>query len=170
MYAECWYDGSCEPVNPHGHTSFGALVKVDGVEVLAQSGYVGVGALMSNNVGEYAGIIAVMKFLLRESLTEGIIHGDSKLVTKQMNGQWKAKRGLYLPYYSQAILLRTQLPKVCIEWIPREKNGHADWLARLAIKGVLRSDSRDEHLRHLIQEQREDNQRTRRIQLVKRKV
>ena len=40
MNVECWFDGSCEPVNPLGHASYGALIKQDGKILHEESGYV----------------------------------------------------------------------------------------------------------------------------------
>lgn len=156
MRIECWFDGSTEPVNPGGHTSYGALVKRDDRVILSESGYVGVGPEMSNNVGEYAGVIAVLKFLIREKISEAIIFGDSKLVIKQLSGKWKAKQGLYIPYYREAIQLCHQLPKIKLQWIPREQNGHADYLSRRPIKTAPQSESRREELNQLIREQKAD--------------
>lgn len=156
MRIECWFDGSTEPVNPGGHTSYGALVKCNGRVVFSESGYVGVGPEMTNNVGEYAGCIAVLKFLIREKVAEAIIYGDSKLVVKQLTGKWKAKKGLYIPYYREAIVLRRQLPKVALKWIPREQNTHADYLSRQAIKDAPRAEGRKEELKQLIAEQKAD--------------
>jgi len=156
MLIECWFDGACEPVNPHGHASYGALVRSGMRTLFSESGYVGFGEGMSNNVAEYAGIIAVMKFLAGANVRQAIIFGDSKLVVKQMNGRWRAKRGAYLPFYKEAIKLRAQLPEVAIRWIPRERNGEADALSRQAIREVPRSDSKERELKKLIQEQRED--------------
>ena len=156
MNVECWFDGSTEPVNPNGHTSYGALILCGGKTLLAKSGYVGVGEGMTNNVGEYAGIISVMEFLIANSIKRATIYGDSKMVVYQLNGQMKAKRGAYMPYYRRAIILRSKLPDVVIKWIPREQNTRADYLSRQAIKTVPRSESEGRELKSLIQQQRED--------------
>jgi ribonuclease HI len=153
---ECWFDGSCEPGNPGGHTSYGALVKSEGKTLFSQSGYVGFGPELSSNVGEYCGCIAVMKFLIAEGIGEGIIFGDSKLVIQQLSGRWKAKRGLYVPYYREAMKLVKEIPEVRLQWIRREQNTQADWLSRQAIKTVPRSESRAQELMRLITAQRSD--------------
>jgi len=133
MSIEAWFDGACEPRNPGGHASWGALVKVDGVEVYAEGGYVGVGDKMSNNVAEYRGFIA--------ALTEAVkyvgnihIYGDSKLVIMQVQRKWKAKGGLYFPHYQEALYLyMINKPRVKMSWIPRAQNSACDALS----KGVL---------------------------------
>jgi hypothetical protein len=45
---EGWCDGACEPMNPGGHASWGAVLKIDGVKVWSAGGYCGVGPEMSN--------------------------------------------------------------------------------------------------------------------------
>lgn len=132
---EGWFDGCTEPVNPGGHASYGALIKVEGETVWQVSAYVGFGPTMSNNVAEYSGAIACMKQLLGlEAVKAGsagvIMRGDSMLVIKQLSGEWRVKRGLYVPYYQQAVRLRAQLPQMRLEWIPRERNGEADRLSK----------------------------------------
>lgn len=161
MKVECWFDGSCEPINPEGHTSYGALVKIEGKIALEESGYVGAGPGMTNNVGEYAGMIAVLKYLIENRITEGVIFGDSKLVIYQLDRRMKAKRGCYLPYFREAMSLRQQVPQVRLKWIPRENNTHADWLSRQAIKTAPRAPSRADRIKELIKEQRADMHGTR---------
>jgi ribonuclease HI len=156
MRIECYFDGACEPVNPGGHTSYGALVRCGIKTLFSESGYVGVGEGMSNNVAEYAGIIAVMTYLVDQGIGKAVIYGDSKLVVKQMNGRWKAKAGVYIPYYRKALKLRTRLPNVQIEWIPRERNSEADALSRMAIKDPAIQSKKKLEIRRLVQEQRED--------------
>lgn len=155
MLIKCWFDGSCGPVNPKGHTGYGAIVLRGNETLFEQSGYVGVGEGMTNNVGEYAGIIAVLKFLIRSEIQQAVIYGDSDMVVKQLTGKWKARKGAYMPYYKEAIILRRQVPEVEIKWIPREKNTVADYLAGQAINRP-RSFDEERELQKLIQSQRED--------------
>lgn len=156
---QCWFDGSCEPINPLGHASYGCLVKKNGITVFSKSGYIGVGEGMSNNVAEYCGIIEVLKYLIKENLTESVIYGDSKLVVQQLNRKWKARGGLYLPYFKEAIVLRLQLPRVEIKWIPRALNDEADYLSRQASREVPRSAAREQELVRLIKQQRAEMKR-----------
>src|ERR1700677_4076308 len=104
---EGYFDGCCEPRNPEGHAAWGAMVKLDGVVVYADGGYCGVGPKMSNNVAEYSAACAVIRECLKH---EGmvIIRGDSKLVVMQLQGKWKVRGGLYLPFYREAMALWQQ--------------------------------------------------------------
>jgi ribonuclease HI len=147
---ECWFDGACLPVNPGGHGSWGALVTIDNRLAYRQGGYIGHGPELSNNVAEYSGFIAVARWLLDANLPQGssiIIHGDSILVVNQLRGSWKARAGLYLPYYRSAKLLLEELKNrpgvtVRLEWVPREFNSLCDELSEevLVARGVFKTE------------------------------
>jgi ribonuclease HI len=138
---EAWFDGACWP-NPNGHAASGALIKNNGQIVFRHSEYIG-NENTSNNVAEYHGLIAVLKFLLQENIQDAVVYGDADMIIKQMNGVWKAGRltkkersgkvpirpRYYLPYYQQAIELRRQLPRVRLVWIRRHLNSQADELS-----------------------------------------
>ena len=158
----CWFDGGCGPRNPGGHATYGAVVRDEsGKQIFVSSGYLGEGPQMSNNVAEYAGICAVMEFLIENGITQAVIYGDSKLVVKQMNRKWKARGGLYFETYKRAIQLRDKLRNVIIKRIPREMNAQADSLACEAMpKCGLNSLSRNRELIKLVNEQRQDQRET----------
>jgi ribonuclease HI len=128
---EGWFDGVCEPVNPGGHAAWGIRVCVDGVEVHTAGGYVGCSKEISNNVAEYAGISAVLRWV-RQSDIKGIltIRGDSKLVIMQLLGRWKVNGGYYFPYFLEARELLSELRGILggveLIWIPRHENGECD--------------------------------------------
>lgn len=134
-----WFDGACMPVNPGGHTGFGALIKLRGSSSPAwtMSGYLGEGPTFSNNVAEYAGAIAVLKALISLDAGGSVeIIGDSRLVVEQMNGKWRAKGGLYVPWADKAKMLLHQARfrySIRFRWIPREENTEADELSRIAL-------------------------------------
>lgn len=147
---EAWFDGCCEPKNPGGHASYGALIKLDGVKLWEEGQYVGNGAAMSNNVAEYAGCVACLQHVL--DMLEGYpdeaklvkhvhIRGDSKLVINQLQKKWRVNGGLYFPYYKQAKRLLESLSRivhVTFTWIPRDENSECDVLSkgRLHERGI----------------------------------
>lgn len=151
-----YFDGACGPRNPCGHTSWGLVVKRGSRTLHEGSGYVGVGEGMSNNVAEYAGAIAALKWLLQNNISEAIIRGDSKMVVRQLSGRMKARKGAYLPFYEEARELKRKLPHVRFEHIRREKNAHADYLAGQVIRKQARTPRHDNGLRELIRQQRAD--------------
>ncbi|MET8269294.1 MULTISPECIES: bifunctional RNase H/acid phosphatase [unclassified Streptomyces] len=123
--------------NP-GPAGYGAVV-IDPVtgETLAEAAeYIGVA---TNNVAEYRGLIAGLKAakaLVPDASAEGAlqvrVRMDSKLVVEQMSGRWKIKHPDMKPLAAEAARI---LPAsaVTYEWIPREKNKHADRLANEAM-------------------------------------
>lgn len=133
------FDGACEPVNPGGHASLGALVRINDSLVWSVAQYIGFGAQMSSNVAEYSGAIACMRYLLTLVLVSDqgcsvTLRGDSMLVIKQLDGEWRVKGGLYVPYYREAVKLRAQLASMKLEWVPRALNSEADALSKKALR------------------------------------
>ncbi|MFD9337557.1 bifunctional RNase H/acid phosphatase [Streptomyces sp. NPDC060028] len=117
--------------NP-GPAGYGSVVldPVTGETLAERAEYIGVA---TNNVAEYKGLIAGLK-AARELAPDAVIlvRMDSKLVVEQMSGRWKIKHPDMKPLAAEAasILPRSQ---VTYEWIPREKNKHADRLANEAM-------------------------------------
>ena len=132
---EAWFDGVCEPINPGGHAAYGAVVKIDGSTVMAKGAYVGQGPSMSNNVAEYAGVIAVLDEIATMSGHDAVIYGDSRLVINQLNGEWRAKGGLYFDSYLSAKDKLANLPmSVRLRWILRERNAECDSLSKAVLR------------------------------------
>src|SRR5207253_2320898 len=94
---KAYFDGVCEPVNPGGHGAWGAITRIDGSTTWQEGGYVGQGNHISNNVAEYAAVAEILK-RTRDLEGEITIYGDSKLVIYQLRGEWRVKKGLYVPY------------------------------------------------------------------------
>src|SRR6185437_8524734 len=92
---KAYFDGCCEPVNPGGTASFGAVVFISDKRAWECSKIFyptkGKEKETSNNVAEYCGFISILEYLLENQLhNENIeIFGDSKLVIEQMKGKWK---------------------------------------------------------------------------------
>ncbi|MET9466339.1 bifunctional RNase H/acid phosphatase [Streptomyces sp. NPDC006544] len=117
--------------NP-GPAGYGSVVldPVTGETLAERAEYIGVA---TNNVAEYKGLIAGLR-AARELDPDAavLVRMDSKLVVEQMSGRWKIKHPGMKPLAAEAatILPRAQ---VTYEWIPREKNKHADRLANEAM-------------------------------------
>jgi probable phosphoglycerate mutase len=87
----------------------------------------------TNNVAEYRGLIAGLRAARALDPTAVVrVRMDSKLVVEQMSGRWKVKHPDMRPLAAEA---RGILPpgQVSYEWVPREKNKHADRLANEAM-------------------------------------
>ena len=99
-----------------------------------------VGDDVSNNFAEYSALVAALNELLRRGLTKDVtIRSDSKLLVNQMIGKWKRKKGGYLEKYEEASELAKKFERLTFEWIPREENGEADLLSRVAYERYRRS-------------------------------
>ncbi|MFE5486977.1 bifunctional RNase H/acid phosphatase [Streptomyces sp. NPDC056527] len=117
--------------NP-GPAGYGAVVldPVTGETLAERAEYIGVA---TNNVAEYKGLVAGLK-AARELFPEAKVHVrmDSKLVVEQMSGRWKIKHPDMKPLAAEAARI-FPARQVRYEWIPREKNKHADRLANEAM-------------------------------------
>lgn len=135
---EAYFDGAF--LWEEGHAAYGAIIRLDGSLLFEESKYMGANKKWSSNCAEYAGAITILKFLLSRNLTRHVtVFGDSSLVVRQMNGQWKAKAGAYLDFYREALLLKAKLVDVRFKWIPRAKNDEADLLSKLPLKPYYHS-------------------------------
>jgi len=133
---KAYFDGACEPKNPGGTASFGAVVFKDGKRVWDCSRLFvpqkGRELETSNNVAEYCGFIAILDWLNLQGWTAEavIVYGDSKLVIEQMFGHWRIKKGFYVPLAWEAKQKLRNFKRLRGCWIPREENGIADELSK----------------------------------------
>ncbi|MGW2812177.1 bifunctional RNase H/acid phosphatase [Streptomyces sp. NPDC001415] len=117
--------------NP-GPAGYGAVVLDPATgETLAEAAeFIGVA---TNNVAEYKGLIAGLRAARELDPAARVrVRMDSKLVVEQMSGRWKIKHPDMKPLAAEAARI---LPssQVSYEWIPRERNKHADRLANEAM-------------------------------------
>ena len=127
-----YFDGLCYPRNPGGVAAYGYAVFRDGKPIWRGFGAVGEGRGMTNNLAEYEALMAAAQWLVHEGIEEKIaIRGDSELVIKQMNGQYRinsATSKKYVPEIKKLLMGRD----VSLVWVPREENEEADKLSRVA--------------------------------------
>ncbi|GAA2475847.1 bifunctional RNase H/acid phosphatase [Streptomyces gobitricini] len=124
--------------NP-GPAGYGAVVldPVSGEPLVEAAEYIGVA---TNNVAEYKGLVAGLK--AARELAPGAtvrVRMDSKLVVEQMSGRWKIKHPDMKPLAAQAARIFPP-SQVTYEWIPRERNKHADRLANEAMDAGKRGE------------------------------
>jgi ribonuclease H / adenosylcobalamin/alpha-ribazole phosphatase len=87
----------------------------------------------TNNVAEYRGLIAGLQAAAEFGATSVLVRMDSKLVVEQMSGRWQVKHEGLRPLAREAVALRDSFAEITFEWIPRERNKHADRLANEAM-------------------------------------
>lgn len=121
--------------NP-GPAAYGAVVRDEATgEVLAErKESIGVD---TNNVAEYLGLIAGLQAAAELGATSVLVRMDSKLVVEQVSGRWQVKNERLRPLARRAIGLGASFDDIRYEWIPRERNRHADRLANEAMDASM---------------------------------
>ncbi|MFF4757311.1 bifunctional RNase H/acid phosphatase [Streptomyces sp. NPDC001292] len=124
--------------NP-GPAGYGAVVldAATGEPLAEHAEYLGVA---TNNVAEYRGLLAGLRAAHALDPAAAVhVRMDSKLVIEQMSGRWKIKHPDLKPLATAAG--RVFPPdRVTYEWIPRERNKHADRLANEAMDAGARGE------------------------------
>ncbi|MFB7242617.1 bifunctional RNase H/acid phosphatase [Streptomyces populi] len=125
--------------NP-GPAGYGSVVidAATGETLAERAEYIGVA---TNNVAEYRGLVAGLEAARDLDATARVrVRMDSKLVVEQMSGRWKIKHPDMKPLAARAagVLPASQ---VTYEWIPRERNKHADRLANEAMDAGRRGEA-----------------------------
>jgi ribonuclease HI len=125
--ARAWIDGASRG-NP-GEAGFGVLFESDGgeEEIL---GYIG---RATNNVAEYAGLLAALTRAAEAGLPRLAVVSDSELLVRQMEGAYRVKAPHLVPYFLRALKLRRAIPQFSIRHVRRGENSRADGLANRAI-------------------------------------
>ncbi|HEY0637849.1 MAG TPA: bifunctional RNase H/acid phosphatase [Pseudonocardiaceae bacterium] len=117
--------------NP-GPAGYGAVVldAASGRVLAERAGGLGV---TTNNVAEYAGLIAGLRAAAELGATEAEVRMDSKLVVEQMSGRWQVRQPHLQPLVREARDLVRGIGRVRFTWIPRARNTRADRLANEAM-------------------------------------
>ena len=116
--------------NP-GPAAIGFTIEKDGVILEKYYEYIGE---TTNNVAEYTALIAALKRMKTLGATDVIIHSDSELAVKQIDGSYKVKNKGLKPLYREVMKLLAQFNSYRVIHVFREKNSIADGLANRAIK------------------------------------
>lgn len=87
----------------------------------------------TNNVAEYHGLLAALRWAADNGV--GVLHvkADSELMVKQMRGEYRVKNPGLLPLYEEARGLVQRIGRVRFEHVRREQNKDADRLANEAM-------------------------------------
>jgi len=117
--------------NP-GESGIGILVKDDeGNVVLSLNGFIG---NSTNNRAEYIALTTLLERMQGSSCRRLVVHSDSELMVRQVNGQYKVKDQAMKRYHRRVTGLVAGSPFAFeLKHIPRELNREADRLANQAI-------------------------------------
>lgn len=126
-----YFDGSCSPRNPGG-TAVGAYRILDNSGKCLFEWRVEVcrGITATNNVAEWAALHFALKWLKKMEWKGDLrIRGDSQLVIKQLNGQWRCHKETLREYRDKCLDILKEMTWQA-NWIPREQNTEADALSK----------------------------------------
>ena len=94
--------------------------------------YGGLG-IATNNIAEYHGLLAALRWAKEHGHTTVHIKADSLLVVEQMRGRFKVKHPGLQPLHAKATLLAHEVGRVTFEHVRRELNKDADRLSNLGM-------------------------------------
>jgi ribonuclease HI len=115
--------------NP-GPAAFAYIIECPGQPAIEAKGYLGES---TNNIAEYTGLIRALEHAQKLGARRLLIHSDSELMVKQMNGDYKVKHAGLLPLYKEADRLRRSFDQVVLSHVRREHNKRADRLCNRAL-------------------------------------
>jgi ribonuclease HI len=87
----------------------------------------------TNNVAEYNGLLAALRWASEHGISSLRIRSDSELLVKQMRGEYRVKNPGLQPLYEDARALVRRIGRVTFEHVRREFNKEADRLANEAM-------------------------------------
>jgi ribonuclease HI len=116
--------------NP-GPAGYGVRVETDRGDLIEEfCGFLG---SATNNIAEYNGLLAALRYANEHGHRIVRIKSDSELLVKQMLGQYRVKNPGLQTLYQQAQTLARALERVAYEHVRREQNKDADRLANQAM-------------------------------------
>jgi probable phosphoglycerate mutase len=116
--------------NP-GPAGYGVYIEgPDGAPIAELHGGLGIA---TNNVAEYNGLLAALRWAKGHGHTTVHIKADSLLIVEQMRGRFKVKHPGLQPLHATARLLAHEVGRVTFEHVRRELNKDADRLSNLGM-------------------------------------
>ena len=115
--------------NP-GAAGYGVRIERDDGTVIELKESLGIA---TNNVAEYSGLLAALRWAVANGVTRLHVRSDSELLVRQMKGEYRVKNAGLLPLYEDARALVRRIGQVRFEHVRREMNRDADRLANEAM-------------------------------------
>lgn len=116
--------------NP-GPAGYGAhIVDADGQVLAELHGALGVA---TNNVAEYNGLLAALRWAIAHGHHRLHVRADSLLLVQQMKGVYRVKHPGLQPLHQEAQRLAREVGQVTYEHVRREFNRDADRLSNLGM-------------------------------------
>ena len=100
--------------------------------------------IATNNVAEYNGLLAALRWAVDHDVDTLHIRSDSELLVKQMLGAYRVKHPGLQPLAARARLLTLQLGNVTFQHVRRENNTEADRLSNLGMDEAEKETTKEE--------------------------
>ena len=123
------FDG-CSKGNP-GPGGAGAVIYQNTEEIWNGKRYCG--PKVTNNVAEYNGLLLGLEKAVQLNIKHLVVRGDSQLIIKQMNREYKVLNEDMMVLFTKAKQLEKNLEKVEYQHVYRNLNGRADQLSNEAL-------------------------------------
>lgn len=89
--------------------------------------------IATNNVAEYNGLLAALRFAVQQGARDVQVRADSELLVKQMRGEYRVKNEGLKPLFLEACSLVRRIGHVTFAHVPRAQNKEADRLSNLGM-------------------------------------
>lgn len=119
--------------NP-GIAGAGIVLRGDGDQPIVEAGYY-LGH-QTNNVAEYTALLKALEASKRAGATHLLIHSDSELLVKQINGEYRVRNPGLKDLFDDAFARLRGFEKWEVRHVRREQNARADELANLAMDAM----------------------------------
>lgn len=116
--------------NP-GPAGYGVRIESDNGSLVAEL-HAGLG-IATNNVAEYNGLLAALRYAAEHGHGSVRIRADSELLVRQMRGEYRVKNAGLKPLFLEACALIRRIGDVTFEHVRREFNKEADRLSNLGM-------------------------------------
>ena len=125
------YTDGASRANP-GESGIGIILRDEQGHVLfSGGGYIG---KATNNAAEYQALIACLEKTLKTPCKKLVVHSDSELMVRQLQGKYRVKDKELQKYYAKVTSLLATAPfEFEIRHVERERNRDADLLANAGI-------------------------------------
>lgn len=132
------FDG-CSKGNP-GLAACGAVLYQNEVEIWSGSKFLGYNE--TNNYAEYMGLIIGLQKAVELNIKELAVEGDSLLVIKQINGQYKVNSSNLIELHKKVIQLKSNFNIITFNHIYRVNNKRSDELCNREIENLQTNNTR----------------------------
>ena len=126
-----YIDGGCRG-NP-GLAAYGVYIEHEGRTIELKQA---LAVPATNNMAEYCGLIAALRWARDHKVTPLTVRSDSQIVVYQMIGKYQVHDKKLAPLYVEAYRLTQEVGTVMVEWVRRERNTQADRLCNEALDAV----------------------------------